>query len=160
MAKRLPAMRETWVRSLGWENLLEKEMATHSSILAWRIPRMDKPGRLQSMRLQRVGHDWTISLTHFHFDNLLNEWFFWYWMMEASLVAQVIKNLPAMWETWVWSLVSEDPLKKGMATHSSILSWKIPLTIQSYIVKKSDTTEWLTLSLLILKDIVNYIKLF
>ena len=46
--KRLPAMRETWVRFLGWEDPLEKEMATHSSILAWRIPKMEKPGGLQS----------------------------------------------------------------------------------------------------------------
>ena len=45
--KCLPAMRETWVRSLGWEVPLEKEMATHSSILAWRIPRMEEPGTLQ-----------------------------------------------------------------------------------------------------------------
>ena len=57
MVKRLPAMQETRVPSLGWEDLLEKEMATHSSILAWRIPRMEEHGRLQSMRLQRVGHD-------------------------------------------------------------------------------------------------------
>ena len=55
--KRLPVMRETQVRSLGWEDPLEKEMATHSSILAWRIPCMEKPGRLQSMGSQRVGHD-------------------------------------------------------------------------------------------------------
>ena len=54
--KHLPAMRETWVRSLGQEDPLEKEMATHSSIPAWRIPRMEEPGRLQSMGLQRVGH--------------------------------------------------------------------------------------------------------
>ena len=57
MVKRLSAMRETWVRSLGWEDLLEKEMATQSSILAWRIPRMEKPVGLQSMGWQRVGHD-------------------------------------------------------------------------------------------------------
>ena len=50
--KHLPAMRETWVRSLGWEDPLEKEMATHSSILAWRIPRT-----VQSMGLQRVRHN-------------------------------------------------------------------------------------------------------
>ena len=54
--KRLPATQETWVRSLGWEDPLEKEMATHSSILAWRIPRMEEPGGLQSMGSQRVGH--------------------------------------------------------------------------------------------------------
>ena len=51
-------MRETQVRSLGWEDPLEKEMATHSSILAWRIPRTEERGRLQSMGSQRVGHDW------------------------------------------------------------------------------------------------------
>ena len=46
----------------------------------------------------------------------------------ASLVAQMVKNLPAMWETWVQSLSWEDPLKKGMTTHSSILAWRIPWT--------------------------------
>ena len=57
LVNNLPAMRETWVQSLGREDLLEKEMATHSSILAWKIPWMEEPGRLQSMGLQRVGHD-------------------------------------------------------------------------------------------------------
>ena len=55
--KRLPTMRETWVQSLGLEDLLEKEMAKHSSILAWKIPWMEEPGKLQSMGSQRVGHD-------------------------------------------------------------------------------------------------------
>ena len=50
-------MQETWVPSLGWEDPLEEGMATHSSILAGRIPWMEEPGRLQAMRLQRVGHD-------------------------------------------------------------------------------------------------------
>ena len=57
MVKHLPTMWETQVQSLGQEDLLEKEMATHSSILAWKIPWMEDPGRLQSMGLQRVGHD-------------------------------------------------------------------------------------------------------
>ena len=60
--KCLPAMQETWVRSLGWEDPLEKEMATHSSILAWRIPGTEEPGGLQPTGLQRVGHDWVTSL--------------------------------------------------------------------------------------------------
>ena len=55
--KHLPAMQETWVRSLGQEDPLEKEMATHSSTLAWKIPWIEKPGRLQSMGSQRVRHD-------------------------------------------------------------------------------------------------------
>ena len=55
--KHLPAMQETWVRSLGREDPLEKEMATYSSILAWRIPWTEEPGWLQSMGSRRVGHD-------------------------------------------------------------------------------------------------------
>ena len=55
--KRLPAMQETWVQSLSQEDPLEKEMATYSSILAWRIPWIEEPGGLQSMGSQRVGHD-------------------------------------------------------------------------------------------------------
>ena len=55
--KHLPTMPETRVQSLGWEDLLEKEMATHSSVLAWRIPWTEEPGRLQYMGFQRVGHD-------------------------------------------------------------------------------------------------------
>ena len=57
LVKRLPAMRETQFLSLGWEDALEKEMATHSSIHAWKIPWTEEPGRLQSMGSQRVRHD-------------------------------------------------------------------------------------------------------
>ena len=57
MVKHLPTMRETQVRSLGQEDPLEKEMATYSSTLAWKIPWTEEPGRLQSMGSQRVGHD-------------------------------------------------------------------------------------------------------
>ena len=54
---KLPTVWETSVQSLGWEDLLEKEMTTHSSTLAWKIPWMEEPGRLQSMGSQRIGHD-------------------------------------------------------------------------------------------------------
>ena len=57
MVKLLPTTQETWVQSMGWEDLLEKEMATHSSILAWKLPWTEESGRLQSMGSQRVGHD-------------------------------------------------------------------------------------------------------
>ena len=57
MVKHLPAMQEAWVQSLGREDPLEKEMATHSSTLAWKIPWTEEPGMLQSMGSQRVGHD-------------------------------------------------------------------------------------------------------
>ena len=77
--KRLPAMQETWVQSLGQEDPLEKEMATHSSTRAWKIPLMEEPGGLQSMGLQRVGHDSVTSLSlsyelkgdHKYYQNLL-----------------------------------------------------------------------------------------
>ena len=55
--KNLPAMRETWIRSLGWEDPLEEVVATHSNILAWKLPWTEEPGRLQSMGWQRVRHD-------------------------------------------------------------------------------------------------------
>ena len=57
MVKRLTTIKETWVQSLGWEDPLEKEMATHSSILAWKISQTEEPGGLQSMGPQRVRHD-------------------------------------------------------------------------------------------------------
>ena len=57
MVKTLPAMQETWVQSLDWEDTLEKELATHSSILTWEIPWTEEPGLLESMGSQGVGHD-------------------------------------------------------------------------------------------------------
>ena len=57
MVKNVPSMRETRVRSLGWEDPLEEGMATHSNILAWRIPWREEPGGLHSKGLQRIGHD-------------------------------------------------------------------------------------------------------
>ena len=67
--KRLPAMWETWVRSLGWEDPLKKEMATHSSILAWRIPWTEELGGLQSTGRKESD---TIERLHFHFHCIIN----------------------------------------------------------------------------------------
>ena len=64
LVKNLPAVQETQIKSLGQEDSLEKEMATHSSTLAWRIPWTEEPGKLQSMGLQRVGHNYA---TNFNF---------------------------------------------------------------------------------------------
>ena len=110
VVKNLPATQETWVWSLEGEDPLEKGIATHSSILVWRIPWTEEPGRLQSMGSPRVTHDYT-------------------WL-RASLVAQTVKRLSAMQETRVRSLSWEDPLEKEMAIHSSILAWKIPWTAE------------------------------
>ena len=149
-------------------------MATHSSVLAWRIPGTGEPGGLPSIGSHRVGHDWSdlaaaaAAAEHTHL--LLNNHFtfskmtlhkhmnptvsqcpekenrgtiFWTFLLtkcvnyqafyktipyittEASLVAQMAKNLPTVWETWVQFLGREDPLEKRMATHSSILARKM-----------------------------------
>ena len=60
--KYLPAMWETWVQSLGWEDTLEKEMASHSSTVVWKIPWMEEPGGLQFTGSQRVAHNWATLL--------------------------------------------------------------------------------------------------
>ena len=86
-------------------------MATYSSTLAWRISWTEEPGRLQSMGSQRVRHDWVTSLS--------------LWLPQ---VAQMLKRLPTMRETQVRSLGWEDSLEKEMATHSSILAFKISWT--------------------------------
>ena len=72
MVKCLSAMQETWVRSLGWEDPLEKEMVTHSSILAWKIPWTTEPSRLQSIESQRVTHDWATEHTHTAHSSILS----------------------------------------------------------------------------------------
>ena len=81
-------------------------MATHSSILAWKIPWTEEAGRLQSTGTQRVGHYCATSL----------------------LVAQRVKRLSTIWEIRVPSLGQEDPLEKDVAIHSSTVAWKIPWT--------------------------------
>ena len=81
--KNLPAMQKTLVQSLGWEDPLEEGMATHSSILAWRIPWTEEPGGLQSMGSQRVGHSWaTFSLRNYHLSihNTISALTAIYWM--------------------------------------------------------------------------------
>ena len=114
-------LRLAWIRSLGCEDPLEKGKSTHSSILTWRIPWI-----IQSMGSKRVGQDWatsTFTFAFFHLQKMLLKGPFW-----ASLVAQRLKHLPAVQETRVWSLGQEDPLEDEMATHSSILAWRIPWT--------------------------------
>ena len=75
LIKNLPAMRETWVQSLGWEDSLEEGMATHSSILAWRIPWTEEPGGIQSMGSQRVSHVWVTNT--FTSGDQMTLWQFW-----------------------------------------------------------------------------------
>ena len=116
--KEPPAMWETWVWSPGWEDTLEKGKTTHSSILAWRIPWNTVHGVTRSQT----------QLSNFHFTHCFCFHGFEFSLspLWASLVAQRLKRLPAVWETWVRSLGREDPLKKEMATYSRILAWRIP----------------------------------
>ena len=120
-------MRETRVQSLGWEDPLEKEMAIHSSNIAWKIPWTEEPGRLQSMGLQRVGHNSGFT-------------------QGGTSGVTVVENLSAKQEMQVQSLGQEDPLEKGPATHSTMLVWRNPWTkepggLQFMGSKESDTTE-------------------
>ena len=89
-------------------------MATHSSLLAWRILWTEEPGGLPSIGSHRVGHNWSDLAAATI-----------YWGFPGS---SVVKNPPAMQVTRVWHLGQEDPLEKKMATHSSILDWRIPWT--------------------------------
>ena len=88
MVKNLPAMQILWVQSLGQEDPLEKETATHSSILAWKIPRTEDPGELQSMGSQTVGHDWRTN-TSLMMDTLLD---IGYKITSQSLASEVYIN--------------------------------------------------------------------
>ena len=102
----------------GWMASLTQWTCIWASSGRWW--RTGKPGVLPSVGSQRVGHDWAT---------------------QASLVAETVKNPPAMWEIWVWSLGWEDPLEEGMATHSSFLAWRTHKKNH----KESDMTEWLSL---------------
>ena len=110
IVKNLPAMRETWLWSLGWEDPLEKGMATHCSILAWRIPWTEESGRLQSMGLQRARHDWG-TFTFFRGSSRPRDWtnlssfegrFFTFWASRdapsiAYWVHIIHQGLPRHW---------------------------------------------------------------
>ena len=108
-------MWETWVWSMGWEDPLEKEMVTHSSILAWRIPWTEEPGGLQStgspIRSIKSIHICVTMYIHMGFP-----------------ASSVVKDQFAMQEMQVQPLGQKDLLEKEMATHSSILAWEIPWT--------------------------------
>ena len=105
MVKRLSTMRETQIQSLCWENPLEKKMAIHSNTTAWKIPWTEEPGRLQSMGLQRVRHDWATSLSLsfstestncYIFENFLEDLRTWAWDVINSCKVSVAQLCPAL----------------------------------------------------------------
>ena len=157
MVKCLPTIWETWVQSLGWEDPLEKEMATHSSTLAWKIPWTEKHGSLQFMGSLGFGHDWATSFlpwnifficenigsstVQFSLNTILllprvRKWFTedkiqWkfgaLWGGKGHFPGGTSNKEPA--HQWmVPSLGQEDLLEEGMTIHSSILIWKTPRT--------------------------------
>jgi len=104
--KNLPAMQETWVWSLGQKDPLEKGMAIHSSILAWRIPWTEEPGGLQSMGSQRVRHDWATD-TNFRLSNHNQALMVQTWLclkimkwLAAILSFKVLFLCKSFWDTW------------------------------------------------------------
>ena len=126
----LPSMQETQVRSLSWKDPLEEKMATHSSILAWRIPWTEEPGRLQSMGLQRVGYDWAtntlVSCTWYDFQMCL----IWFSGISAPqdshrvvLGPSVLECLPLFWTYASWNPVSLDSCGGSVW---STATWHIP----------------------------------
>ena len=114
--KCLLTTRETWVRSLGWEDLLEKEMATHSSILAWKIPWTEEPGRLQSMGLQRVGHDWatfTLLLLYFRKPGTVFNW----WTELKTIAALICTYIITCWHAYSFG--------RGFQSRGESTTWHI-----------------------------------
>ena len=127
---------ETWVWSLGWEDPLEKGMATHVSILTWRIPWTKEPGRLQSTGSQRVGHN---SDSHWKLNLLGLLW--WSDSVESACNAGDLGSIPGFGRS----------CEEGNG-NSNTLAWRIPWTeepggLQSMGLQESDRTEWLALSL-------------
>ena len=135
MVKHLPAMQETQVRSLGWKDLLEKGLATHSSTLAWKIPWTEETGRLQSMGLQRVGQNWATSLSHYK--NVVATDFFplnifsfpyFLWSLNSSFYAALL--------CVVWLSLITLSLHDGRVTHPG----------QGALFKSLVQVEWCDLS--------------
>ena len=155
--KKLLVMQETWVWSLGWEDPLEKGMATHSSILAWRIPWTEEPGRIQFIGYQRVGHDWvTFSSSHvwmWELDYKENwapkNWCFWTVVLEKTLESPLdCKGFqpvhPKGNQSWVLigrtDVEAETPILRPPDAKSWLI-WKDPDAGKDWRQEKKGTTE-------------------
>ena len=123
MVKHLPTMQDTWLQSLDWEDLLEKEMATHSSILAWKIPWTEEPGRLESLGSQRVGHNWATSLSHSlglwfsntHFSTSFLCCFVLFSVINGIVTLYILTNRNQVYDVWTQMLrhnFNQNKLKK------------------------------------------------
>ena len=149
--KNLPAMQETWVWSLGWEDPLEKEMATHSGILAWRIPWTEKPGGLRSMGLKRAGHDWGLECkSRKSRDTCSNRQVWPWWKKWSNAKANTVLlrkrtghskcSLPTTQETTVYMDITRWSIPKSDRFYSLQ-----PKMEKLYTVSKNKTGSWLWL---------------
>ena len=173
MVKHLPAIQETQVWSLGQEDPLEKEMAAHSSTIAWKTPwtvaYMDRHLRspwsckesdkteglhdtttvkLYLLRKKKIKQK-TILLAICNLSDIVKYNFHQVTPAQnltanslTPLVVQMMKNMPTMQETWVWSLGQEDPLEKGVAIHSTILVWRILWTEEPGRLQSMRSQSW------------------
>ena len=152
----LPAVWETWIRSLGWEDALEKEMVTHSSILAWIIPWTEEPGRIQSMGSQEIGQDWATSFhfTSLHFISLhfTSLHFIWEYLVVtgASPVTRMLKNLPQCRRPGFDPQVKKIPWRREWLLTRVFLPGEFHgqrnlVGYSPWGCKELDTIEWLTL---------------
>ena len=146
VVKNPPAMQETLVRALGQEDPLGKEMATYSSILAWRIPGKMGWNGLQCMGSQTVGHDWATN-TQWQFRGFPGD-------MSGKEPAGQCKSHR---RPQAQSLGQEEPLEEDMAAHSSILAWRVPWTEETGGLQSHQT--WLKrLSTMIIHSLGNYMQ--
>ena len=149
--KHLPAMQETWVRSLGQEDPLEKEMATHSSTPAWKIPWTEKPGRLQSMGSRRAGHNWVTSLGHLVLaQSKLNVGCYYSWcspgggngnLLQCSCLGNPIDR-GAWWATVHGVTKSRTRLSTHIDTHTYIPDAETQPLHQSWIESRRQSLRW------------------
>ena len=126
-----------WVGKIRWR----KEMATHSSILAWRIPWIEELGRLQSMGSQRVRHNWATNIFTFYFHQPPGPR---YWALPGGANGRE-PSCQSRRHKRHKSLDWEDPLEKEMATYSSILAWRIPWTEEPGRLWPIGSKEWDTI---------------
>ena len=138
MIKNPPAMKETWVPFLGWEDPLEEGMATSLVFLPGESPWAEKPGRLQSIGSQRVGYDWDTQLSTEHTS------------IRGFPDGSAVKHPPTRQETQemqVWFLGQEDSMEEEMTLHSSILAWKNSMNRgawQARVHRVTKTCTWLS----------------
>ena len=124
-AKNLPAVQETWVQSLGWEDPLEKEMATHSSILAWKISWTEEAGGLQSMGSQRVGDNWATNTQHtaFFMVQLSHPY-----MTTGESIALTLQTLSAKWYLCFLNMLSRFVIAFLARSKHLLISWLLSLS--------------------------------